>query len=107
MSCGDFVSLDIIKIAGATSTLAGVLAGFLISSVAVLFATVRRVNVYALGLFSSGVFVLTISSYIFGATTGFMAERFSPLEHPCGQLWSQELAAFGLLLVAVAVCGCG
>lgn len=92
--------------AGADSTLAGVLAGFLIAAAAALFMRYDRADANMIGLFASGVVVLTLSSYLFTVLTGTPhPQRYDP--KICGQIWSQWLPCFTMLLIGGSVLLCG
>src|SRR5277367_290368 len=131
--CSANVGWSIVAGAGADSTLAGVLAGFLIvAATALLTQWNDRSDSDTFALFASGVPALTLSSYLFtvlsgtkpptnpdtlivspGAKPGFFSvvsgtkPETHPDPHVCGPVWSQWLPAFALLLIGAAVLLCG
>lgn len=89
--------------ANADSTLAGVLAGFLIvAATALLTQWNDRSGPDTFALFASGVPALTLSSYLFTVLAGSQ-----PVSGYCHQMWGQWLPAFALLLIGAAVLLCG
>ncbi|WP_155769555.1 hypothetical protein [Mycobacterium asiaticum] len=124
MSCSTWVGWDIVHAAEDFSVLAGVLAGFVIASAAILFASAGRYVPNTLALFASGVPALALSSYLFSAIAG-TAEEVTEIKTPnvvmqfisdaethvqsdrCAQIWSQSLIAIAMLLIGGAVLLCG
>ena len=101
--CSANVGWSIVAGAGADSTLAGVLAGFLIvAATALLTQWNDRSDSDTFALFASGVPALTLSSYLFTVLAGSQ-----PVPAYCKQMWSQWLPAFALLLIGAAVLLCG
>ncbi|HME74338.1 MAG TPA: hypothetical protein VKI00_01395 [Mycobacterium sp.] len=101
--CSANVGWSIMAGAGADSTLAGVLAGFLIVAATALLAQWNdRSDPDTFALFASGVPALTLSSYLFTVLAGSQ-----PVSGYCGQMWGQWLSAFALLLIGAAVLLCG
>ena len=104
--CFSNVGWDVLQGAGADLTIAGVLAGFLISAVAALLVRYDRTDPDTIALFASGVPALTLSSYLFSLLTGTkLPEDYDP--EVCGQIWSQWLSAFTTLLIGGSVLLCG
>jgi hypothetical protein len=100
---GANVGWSIMAGAGADSTLAGVLAGFLIvAATALLTQWNDRFGPDTFALFASGVPALTLSSYLFTVLAGSQ-----PVSGYCNQMWGQWLPAFALLLIGAAVLLCG
>jgi hypothetical protein len=94
---------NVLEGAPADSTLAGVLAGFLIAAaVALLAQWYDRSDPDTIALFASGVPALTLSSYLFTVLSGTQ-----PATAVCGQIWSQWLPALAMLLIGGAVFLCG
>jgi hypothetical protein len=103
-TCGDQVAWSVTEAAAAHSTLAGVLAGFLILAATTLLVNwYYRSDAHTIGLFVSGVPALTVSSYIFGVLSG--VKPTSPSQ--CDQMWSQWLPALASLFIGGAVLLCG
>jgi hypothetical protein len=101
--CSANAGWSIVAGAGADSTLAGVLAGFLIvAATALLTQWNDRSDSDTFALFASGVPALTLSSYLFTVLAGSQ-----PVSAYCRQMWSQWLPAFALLLIGAAVLLCG
>ena len=94
---------NVLEGAPADSTLAGVLAGFLIAAaVALLVQWYDRSDPDTIALFASGVPALTLSSYLFTVLSG---TRPDPMV--CNQMWSQWLPALAMLLIGGSVLLCG
>jgi hypothetical protein len=101
--CSVNVGWSIMAGAGFDSTLAGVLAGFLIvAATALLSQWNDRSGPDTFALFASGVPALTLSSYLFTVLAGSQ-----PVSGYCSQMWGQWLPAFALLLIGAAVLLCG
>jgi hypothetical protein len=116
--CGSAVHWSLVAAAPTLSTLAGVLAGFLVVATAAIFATFYRTNSNTIALFAVGVPALTTSSFLFGFISGILpidqksASKIilvnSVLQDTrCFQLWSQWLFAMSLLAIGGAVLTCG
>jgi hypothetical protein len=102
--CGDQVAWSVTDAAAAHSTLAGVLAGFLILAATTLLVNwYYRSDAHTIALFVSGVPALTISSYLFGVLNGAKPTSQSQ----CDQMWSQWLPALASLFIGGAVLLCG
>jgi hypothetical protein len=94
---------SVLEGAPADSTLAGVLAGFLIAAaVALLLQWYDRSDPDTVALFASGVPALTLSSYLFTVLSGTQ-----PDPTVCDQMWSQWLPALAMILIGGAVLLCG
>jgi hypothetical protein len=105
--CVGDIGWSVLGGAPADSTLAGVLAGFLIAAAVALFMQgYDRTDPDTIALFASGVPALALSSYLFSVLSGT-----KPGAHPdpkvCGQIWSQWLPAFAMLLIGASVFLCG
>jgi hypothetical protein len=108
--CARMVGWSTLHSATADLTLAGVLAGFLIAVVAALLAQwYDRASRGMIALFASGVPALTLSSYTFSISTGVTLPDtlWDGYENYCGQVWSQWLPAFAMLLIGGSVLLCG
>ena len=102
--CSANVGWSLLAGADADSTLAGVLAGFLIVAATALLAQWNdRSDSDTFALFASGVPALTLSSYLFTVLAG--SRPAAP--EVCGQMWGQWLAAFAMLLIGASVLLCG
>jgi len=131
--CVGNIGWSVLEGAAADSTLAGVLAGFLIvAATSLLVQWNDRSDSDTFALFASGIPALTLSSYLFsvlsgtkpptkpdilivspGTKPGFFSvvsgtkPETHPDPHVCGPVWSQWLPAFALLLIGAAVLLCG
>jgi hypothetical protein len=102
-SCLGNAGWNVLEGAPADSTLAGVLAGFLIAAaVALLAQWYDRSDPDTIALFASGVPALTLSAYLFTVLSGTQ-----PDPAVCGQMWSQWLPALAMLLIGGSVFLCG
>jgi hypothetical protein len=105
--CVGNIGWSVLGGAAADSTLAGVLAGFLIvAATALLLQFNDRSDPDMFALFASGVPALTLSSYLFSVLSG-TKPGMSPDPNVCGQIWSQWLPAFAMLLIGASVLLCG
>jgi hypothetical protein len=114
-TCGEVVWWDPVQASSPLSTLAGVLAGFLIlAATTAIFAPWDRYRWRTVSQFAAGVPALTISGFIFAFIYGTKVDP--PGQDPlsqlvyhrrCDQLWSQWLLAAGLLATGAAVLICG
>jgi hypothetical protein len=105
--CVGNVGWSVLGGAAQDSTLAGVLAGFLIvAATALLVQWNDRSDSDTFALFASGVAALTLSSYLFTVLSGTKPGP-NPDPKVCGQIWSQWLPAFAMLLIGASVLLCG
>src|SRR5580693_4484661 len=105
--CVGDVGWSVLGGAAQDSTLAGVLAGFLIvAATALLVQWNDRSDSDTFALFASGVAALTLSSYLFTVLSGTKPGP-NPDPKVCGQIWSQWLPAFAMLLIGASVLLCG
>lgn len=104
----DDKSWSMVASAATNSQLAGVLAGFMIAVIAVAIFGSHRLDTHTVALFSSGVMALGLDSYLFSGITGSQPGSDSE-EQICRVVWSQGMAASGLLAVggSVFICGLG
>lgn len=84
---------SVIESASANSTLAGVLAGFLVAAIAVLYQQSRSSHGHTLALFFSGVVTLGLASHLFSSVSGLVAMS----NEACARAWSQGIVASGML----------
>jgi hypothetical protein len=104
--CFSNLGWDVLQDAGADLTIAGLLAGFLISAAAALLVRYERSDSDTIALFASGVPALILSCWLFSSLTGAKL----PVDYDpglCGQIWSQWLSAYTTLLIGGAVLLCG
>lgn len=85
--------------AGAYSQLAGVLGGFLITAIALLFDRKSREGVHTLALFSSAVLVLMLDSFLFSLMTGNQVPEDGDRKVICAITWTQGAISTGMLAV--------
>lgn len=85
--------------AGSYSQLAGVLGGFLITAIALLFDRNSREGVHTLALFSSAVLVLMLDSFLFSLMTGNQVPEDGDRKVICAITWTQGATSTGMLAV--------
>ncbi|WP_240163053.1 hypothetical protein [Mycolicibacterium sphagni] len=83
--------------APSTSQLAGVLGGFLITAIALLFDRNSREGVHTLALFSCAVLVLMLDSFVFSLITGTQVPEDGDRRATCVVAWTQGVSATGML----------
>lgn len=83
--------------ASANSQLAGVLGGFLITAIALLFDRSSREGVHTLALFSSAVLILMLDSFLFSLITGTQVPDDGDRRGICAEVWTQGATATGML----------
>lgn len=115
---------SIITSSATNSQLAGVLAGFMVTVIAVLAIRDHRLDTHTIALFSAGALTLGLDSYLFSAITGAsppgdnVLDRYlfstitgapPPADEACKVVWAQGMAASGMLAIggSVFVCGLG
>jgi hypothetical protein len=82
--------------ASSNSQLAGVLGGFLITAIALLFDRNSREGVHTLALFASAVLVLMLSSFLFSLITGSQTPDDNR-RGTCAIAWTQGAVSIGML----------
>ncbi|UXA06244.1 hypothetical protein KXD96_25815 [Mycobacterium sp. SMC-2] len=83
--------------AASTSQLAGVLGGFLITAIALLFDRSSREGVHTLALFSSAVLILMLDSFLFSLISGTHPPEEGNRQYICAVAWTQGNLATGML----------
>ena len=83
--------------ASANSSLAGVLGGFLITAIALLFDRSSREGVHTLALFSSAVLILMLDSFLFSLITGSQVPADDSRAGICAITWTQSAVSTGML----------
>jgi hypothetical protein len=83
--------------AASYSQLAGVLGGFLITAIALLFDRSSREGVHTLALFSSAVLILMLDSFLFSLMTGTQVPDDGDRRGICAIAWTQGAVATGML----------
>lgn len=83
--------------AAANSQLAGVLGGFLITAIALLFDRNSREGVHTLALFSSAVLILMLDSFLFSLITGSQVPDGPDRRGLCTIAWTQGAVSTGML----------
>nr|WP_090343394.1 hypothetical protein [Mycolicibacterium malmesburyense]CRL74357.1 hypothetical protein CPGR_03115 [Mycolicibacterium malmesburyense] len=108
MNPDEFCTSDqwsVLSSAASNSQLAGVLGGFLITAIALLFDKNSREGVHTLALFSSAVLVLMLDSFLFSLITGTQVPDGSR-RATCAIAWTQGAVSTGMLAAgAVALFG--
>ncbi|BBY24516.1 hypothetical protein [Mycobacterium stomatepiae] len=100
MSPDTFCTSDqwsMIASAPSTSQLAGVLGGFLITAIALLFDRSSREGVHTLALFSSAVLILMLDSFLFSLISGTHPPDNGDRQVICAIAWTQGNLATGML----------
>src|ERR1700754_4839661 len=88
---------SMIASASSTSQLAGVLGGFLITAIALLFDRNSREGVHTLALFSSAVLILMLDTYLFSLISGTHPPDNGDRQAICAIAWTQGNLATGML----------
>ncbi|SPM34560.1 hypothetical protein MRAB57_2380 [Mycobacterium rhizamassiliense] len=88
---------SMITSAPSTSQLAGVLGGFLITAIALLFDRGSREGVHTLALFSSAVLILMLDSFLFSLISGTQPPDNADRQGICAIAWTQGDLATGML----------
>jgi MFS family permease len=90
-------SWTVLTSASTNSQLAGVLGGFLITAIALLFDRTSRDGVHTLALFSSAVLVLMLDSFLFSLITGAQVPDEGDRDGICSIAWTQGAISTGML----------
>lgn len=99
MNPDEFCTSDqwsVLSSAASNSQLAGVLGGFLITAIALLFDKNSREGVHTLALFSSAVLVLMLDSFLFSLITGTQVPD-GARRATCAIAWTQGAVSTGML----------
>lgn len=99
MNPDEFCTSDqwsVLTSAGSNSQLAGVLGGFLITAIALLFDKNSREGVHTLALFASAVLVLMLDSFLFSLITGTQVPD-GDRRATCAVAWTQGAVSTGML----------
>ncbi|BBX41715.1 hypothetical protein [Mycobacterium simiae] len=88
---------SMIASAPSTSQLAGVLGGFLITAIALLFDRNSREGIHTLALFASAVLILMLSSFLFSLISGTHPPDNGDRQGICAIAWTQGALATGML----------
>ena len=83
--------------ASANSQLAGVLGGFLITAIALLFDRSTRESVHTMALFAAAVLILMLDSFLFSLMTGTQVPGDGDRGGICAIVWTQGAVATGML----------
>lgn len=83
--------------ASSISQLAGVLGGFLITAIALLFDRNSREGVHTLALFASAVLILMLDSFLFSIVTGTVIPDDGDRRGICAIAWTQGAVSTGML----------
>lgn len=83
--------------AASVSQLAGVLGGFLITAIALLFDRNSREGVHTLALFASAVLLLMLDSFLFSVVTGTVVPEDGDRRGICAIVWTQGAVSTGML----------
>ena len=83
--------------ASSISQLAGVLGGFLITAIALLFDRKNRESVHTLALFATAVLILMLDSFLFSIITGTSVPDDGDRRGICAIAWTQGAVSTGML----------
>ncbi len=83
--------------ASSISQLAGVLGGFLITAIALLFDRSSRESVHTIALFSAAVLILMLDSFLFSIITGSVVPDDGDRSGICAIVWTQGAISTGML----------
>ncbi len=83
--------------AASTSQLAGVLGGFLITAIALVFDRASRESVHTMALFSSAVLILMLDSFFFSLISGTTVPEDGDRRGICAIAWTQGTLSTGML----------
>lgn len=83
--------------ASSVSQLAGVLGGFLITAIALLFDRNSREGAHTLALFASAVLILMLDSFVFSIMTGTVVPDDGDRRGICAIAWTQGAVSTGML----------
>ena len=107
VSCvSENVPWSIITSAATNSSLAAVLAGLLIATIAVLYVE-NKFEGHTIALFAAGVVVLALDSYLFSHLTGIKPYSDEWIAAACERAWLQAAPASGMLAVGAVALTCG
>ena len=107
VSCvSENVPWSIITSAATNSSLAAVLAGLLIATIAVLYVE-NKFEGHTIALFAAGVVVLALDSYLFSHLTGIKPYSDEWIAAACERAWLQAAHASGMLAVGAVALTCG
>jgi len=83
--------------AASISQLAGVLGGFLITAIALVFDRTSRESVHTIALFSSAVLILMLDSFLFSLISGTAVPADGDRRGVCVIAWTQGILSTGML----------
>src|SRR5690349_12917984 len=88
---------SILTSAASHSQLAGVLGGFLITAIALLFDRSSREAVHTLALFAAAILTLMLSSFVFSMITGAQVPDDAAARGICAIAWTQGATSTAML----------
>lgn len=88
---------SVVTSASSISQLAGVLGGFLITAIALVFDRNSRESVHTIALFSSAVLILMLDSFLFSIISGTVAPQDGDRRGICVIAWTQGFVSTGML----------
>lgn len=88
---------SVVTSASSISQLAGVLGGFLITAIALVFDRNSRESVHTIALFSSAVLILMLDSFLFSIISGTVAPQDGDRRDICVIAWTQGFVSTGML----------
>lgn len=105
MNPNEFCTSDnwsMLSSASANSQLAGVLGGFLITAIALLFDRNSKEGVHTLALFASAVLILMLDAFLFSLITGTQVPDDGDRRGICAIAWTQGAVSTGMLTAGTA-----
>ncbi|MBS1693415.1 MAG: hypothetical protein JST91_14465 [Actinobacteria bacterium] len=105
MNPNEFCTSDnwsMLSSASANSQLAGVLGGFLITAIALLFDRNSKEGVHTLALFASAVLILMLDAFLFSLITGTQVPDDGDRRGICAIAWTQGAVSTGMLAAGTA-----
>jgi hypothetical protein len=88
---------SVLTAASTNSQLAGVLGGFLITAIALLFDRSTKEAVHTLALFASAILILVLSSFLFSIITGTQVSDNAAARGICAIAWTQGAVSTAML----------
>lgn len=88
---------SVVTSASSISQLAGVLGGFLITAIALVFDRNSRESVHTIALFSSAVLILMLDSFLYSLISGTAAPDDGDRRGICVIAWTQGIVSTGML----------
>ena len=98
---------SVVTSASSISQLAGVLGGFLITAIALVFDRNSRESVHTIALFSSAVLILMLDSFLYSLISGTSAPDDGDRRGICVIAWTQGMVSTGMLAAGTTALSAG